>query len=237
MSNSNINVDELIQEWMSEDKYLAKLTKRQRSIASNKLKFKLAPYVGEKYTPKLTKRQRSIASKRLSNKLLHCDDIHEVEPVVEPVVESIVEPKASPEVESEVDTKVKTETNIKRKVDLIHEWLNEDQLLTKYTKRQKVILCKNLIQKLDTDRSLERALEATQELESKVARYQKVYLALLRTVYSTRSADRFCKMIWMIWLTLIVRSIVNTLIASIPPGWCSATVLNQTEPYKTLDLP
>jgi len=231
-------MDEMIQEWMNEDKYLAKLTKRQRSIASNKLRFKLAPYVGEKYTPKLTKRQRSIASKKLSNKLLHCD-IHELEPEVKMEVESVVEPVVEPKVDPEV--KVKTETTIKRKADLIHEWINEDQLLTKYTKRQKVILCKSLIQKLDTDRSLERALEeaivVTQELESKVARYQKAYRALLRSAYSTRSADRFCKMICVIWMALILRSIMNTVIASIPPRWCSATALPQTEPYKTLGLP
>ena len=249
MSNPNMTVDELIQEWMSEDKYLVKLTKRQRSIASNKLRFKLAPYVREKYTSKVTKRQRSIASKRLSNKLLHCDDIQEVETVVEAEVEPKVEAEVEAEVESEVnpkvsevlDTKVKTEP-YKRKADLIHEWMNEDQLLTKYTKRQKVILCKKLIQKLDTDKDqLERALEessvSTQELEAKVARYQKAYRALLRTAYSTRSADRFCKMIWVIWMTLIIRFVVNTFIASIPPGWCSATALPQTEPYKTLGLP
>jgi hypothetical protein len=254
-------MDELIQEWMCEDKYLVKLTKRQRSIASKKLRYKLAPYVKDvkdvkaiekKYTPKFTKRQRSIASKKLSNKLLHCEELDEEiqpdPPKSTPEAEPEAKPEAKPKVDPE-DTKVKTDVKsevketIKRKVDLIHEWINEDQLLTKYTKRQKVILCKNLIQKLDThqDRELERVLEestvATQELESKLARYRKAYHSLLRTTYSTRSADRFCKMIWVIWLTLMIRSIVNTLIASIPPGWCSATALHQTEPYKTLGLP
>ena len=244
-------MDELIQEWMSEDKYLAKLTKRQRSIASNKLRSKLSNYTEEKYTPKLTKRQRSIASKRLSNKLLHCEDI-EVECEVEgPEVKGPEVKVEQPEVEkSEVeDTHVKTVVHSetgplsKRKVDLIHEWMNEDRLLTRYTKRQKVILCKKLIEKLETDkdRELERALEeskeATEELETKLNRYRKAYQSLLRTAYSTRSADRFCRMIWVIWVTLILRSIVNTVIASIPQGWCSATMLNQTEPYKTLGLP
>ena len=242
-------MDELIQEWMSEDKYLAKLTKRQRSIASNKLRSKLSNYTEEKYTPKLTKRQRSIASKRLSNKLLHCeDDVDEVESEVKEAQPEVEKSQEQPEVEkSEVeDTKdINPEkvTVSKRKVDLIHEWMNEDRLLTRYTKRQKVILCKKLIEKLETDkdRELERALEeskeATEELETKLNRYRKAYQSLLRTAYSTRSADRFCRMIWVIWVTLILRSIVNTVIASIPQGWCSATMLNQTEPYKTLGLP
>jgi len=264
MSNqteTNMNtVDELIQEWMCEDKYLVKLTKRQRSIASKKLRYKLATYVKDvekiedenKYTPKVTKRQRSIASKRLRNKLLHCEekeDIPEVHGVKTDVSQPVVgQPKSDePKVESnEVKTDIQPEAKsdmYKRKADLIHEWMNEDHLLTKYTKRQKVILSKKLIQKLETDkdRELERALEesivATHELETKLSRYRKAYQLLLRTSYSTRSADRFCRMIWVIWMALILRSIMNTVIASIPPGWCSATALPQTEPYKTLGLP
>ena len=127
--------------------------------------------------------------------------------------------------------------------ELIQEWIQEDRFLVKYTKRQKKILSKRLIYKLSSakDRQLERALEeakeATQEVELKLVRYRKAYQTLLRKTYSTRIINQVFQLIWVFWMTLIVRSIVKAFIASIPQAWCLATELPQKEQYKTLALP
>ncbi len=123
---------------------------------------------------------------------------------------------------------------------LIHEWMSEDRFLTRYTKRQRAILCKKLISKLnEQDKVLEDALaaakEATEEMELKLKRYRKAYQTLLRDTYSVRYVECFCQLIWMawiIWLSIWIVGVYQSFTSSIQLASCQATESNQTVPYK-----
>jgi uncharacterized membrane protein YgaE (UPF0421/DUF939 family) len=102
-----------------------------------------------------------------------------------------------------MSTDMKDPSDIKSMTTLIHEWMNEDRFLAKYTKRQKAVLCKKLTQKLHSykdqqlERTLEEAKEANQEVEAKLVRYRKAYQILLRKAYTTRWFDRICQVLWV----------------------------------------
>jgi len=123
--------------------------------------------------------------------------------------------------------------------ELIHEWINEDRFLRKFTKRQQAILCSRLLEKLSQDpriKELEETKRAIEDIEQKLVRYRKSYQELLRKCHPCW-VNRLCQIVWFLWFSVIVSIMLRTITSAIPRADCLATESDQTEPYKTLALP
>lgn len=122
--------------------------------------------------------------------------------------------------------------------ELIHEWMNEDRFLRKFTKRQQAIMCSRLLEKLSQQQTeLEEAKRAVVDIEQKLVRYRKSYQDLLYQSHPARCVNRMCQMIWIAWISLAVSVMIRKITSAIPRADCLPTESDQTDPYKTLALP
>jgi hypothetical protein len=120
---------------------------------------------------------------------------------------------------------------------LIHEWIKEDRFLTKYTKRQRAILCKRLSDKLTPFKSQQKIIEEKETIirvkEEKLTRYRNAYLKLLKERHTACLERLFCRFVWVWWVSFAILSCVNSILSTILPQGSRSTALTHKDMYKT----
>lgn len=122
---------------------------------------------------------------------------------------------------------------------LIHEWMEEDRFLTKYTKRQRSILCKRLSDKLTPFKHQQQIIEEKekiiQEKEEKLKRYHQAHLKFLKERHTACLERLFCRFIWVWWVAFAILSCVNTILSTILRQGSRSKALTHKDMYKTPD--